>query len=544
MKKPVFFLLAILIVFNTAYCQHPTVEMSAGFDEPEAGWNKVMQLSNGNTFFFHSTKKEGIEITVYDKGRNLISTKEITSELWDPTKFKNTTVVGLYEIKGQPVLFLHQMLDRTPTLFRIILDANTGAVVKEKQLGTIERYKAGAAWAMKFGKVEPSDFYVEKDPYSDCYAVVFFNGFAHESGERIKVVHYSGDHKKISSAYYDSPNDKYKYLRFISMVVEGDKMLHICTYGFNDKSNSGEDAGVIISKLNAGDSAFTHKSLDFAEDFRDTKAVMRYNKGTNKIQLLTLSFIKGKRGTNYYLPIVTYIDPETMFMSSAEVLTTKYASEYLQKHLDRDEGFSGLPQDMVINSDNSTTIVMEESAQQVTYDHSGNVVSATTTLGNIGLSELNDKAKEAGGYAILKSQTTHGLINALYQAQREKGYWSIRAGGMVKAGTTVYMSFDYLTSGKNRYVIFNDYPENFDRDEKKKRKMVVAITPANTICYKLHNGEMEKFYLFGEPDDDKKSKFCYIETSDFNKQTNTYATLVVDRDHGDKVAKIAWVKFE
>ena len=39
------------------------VEKSVEFDEPEFGWNKLLQLKNGNTFYFHSTRKDGIELT-------------------------------------------------------------------------------------------------------------------------------------------------------------------------------------------------------------------------------------------------------------------------------------------------------------------------------------------------------------------------------------------------------------------------------------------------------------------------------------------------
>ena len=70
------------------------------------------------------------------------------------------------------------------------------------------------------------------------------------------------------------------------------------------------------------------------------------------------------------------------------------------------------------------------------------------------------------------------------------------------------------------------------------------MSSTNTMCYRLNDPKMDKFYLFGEPGDHNNSTFCYIESSDYNTDLNTYATMIVERDGRDKVAKIAWVKFE
>jgi len=547
MKKTLLIVFALLFGLTTVEAQ-PKIETSTSFDEPEDGWNKLIQMKNGNTLFFHFTKKEGIEVNVYDKSRNLIATKEVTSDLWEPKKMKTSVVEGLYEINGQAVIFLQQTLDRTPTLFRLVFDANTGELVKEKRMGTLPKYGMFAGYAMVYGGVDASDFYVEKDPNSDCYAVVFFNGFAHESGERIKVVHYNGMHKKISSAYYDSPEGQFKYLRFIGMTVDGDKSIHLCTYGFNTNSDeNGADSRVIISKLDAGDSTFTNKLLDFTDDFRDTKAVMKYNKGTGMIELMTLTFVKSKRRTAYYLPLISYIDPATLFVTNSQVLTTNKASEYMQAHLDNTEGYNGLPQDMIINNDNTTTVLYESEEQMERRDQrTGRVMSRSTILGNIGIAEIDNKGKEKEGYAILKKQHATGFFDPLYLSHKGKGMWSYRGGSanFMHLNNNAFLSFDYVNTDKNRYIIFNDYPVNFDRgDDVKKRKDVTTISGANTIYYRLHNGQFDKDYLFGTPSSDDQSNFCYVESSDFNKETNTYATLLMSRDGRKKEAKIAWVTF-
>jgi hypothetical protein len=524
------------------------VALSTPFEEPEDGWNKLLQLRNGNTFFFHFTKKEGIEVTVYDKSRNVIATKTLTSELWEPRKMRESVVEGLYEIGGQPVIFLQQMIDRTPSLFRIKLDPNTGEVAGEKLISTLPKYKAGSAWAMAFGGVDAGDFYVEKDPASDNYAVINFNSFAHESGERIEMIHYTaegGNHKILNRAFYDSPNGQFKYLRFIGMTVDGDKQVFISTYGFNTKSSGEKDSRVIVSRIKTGEKDFTHNLIEFTDDFRDTRAIMQYNPGSNIIQLLTLTLVSSKskllsnKTTTYYMTLMTGIDPQTLRVVYARPFMAEKVSAEMQAKVGED--FRGLPQQMIINGDHSTTLLMEEMTTETIQTRTS--VSYRTYLNNIGITELDDKAREENGYVVFKSQMANGLIDPLYVSHKSKGLWSYRgAGGMFVLNNNAFLSFDYVSTDRKRYVLYNDYTENLDRTGKK-RKTVVAISDANTVCYELDNGRATQSYLFGNPGKDA-AKFCYIESSHFLPETKTYATLMMTRDGRKKQASIAWVKFE
>ena len=548
MKKITLVLALMLACIPSLYAQQVKTELSEGFEEPEDGWNKLLQLKNGNTFFFHFTKKEGIQVTVYDKNRKTISNKTLVSELWEPRKMRESVVEGLYEIGGQPVIFLQQLIDRTPSLFRIKLDPNTGEITGEKLISTLPKYKAGSAWAMAFGGVDVGDFYVEKDPASDNYAVINFNSFAHESDERIELIHYSGaggNHKILNRAFYDSPNGQFKYLRFIGMTVDGDKQVFLSTYGFNTKSSGEKDSRVIVSRLKAGEKDFTHNLIEFTDDFRDTKAIMKYNPGANVIQLLTLTLVNSKskllsnKTTTYYMTLMTGIDPQTLRVVYAKPMLSEKASAYMQSKVGAD--FSGLPQQMIINNDHSTTLLMEEMATETIQTRSS--ITYRTYLNNIGITELDDKGREENGYVVFKSQMANGLIDPLYVSHKSKGLWSYRGGGgMFVLNNNAFLSFDYVNTDHKRYILYNDYPENLDKTGKK-RKTVVAISDANTVCYELDNGRMTQSYLFGTPAKDQ-AKFCYIESSDFLEESNTYATLMMTRDGRKKQAYIAWVKFE
>ncbi|MFI5196526.1 MAG: hypothetical protein ACHQD8_05505 [Chitinophagales bacterium] len=108
MKKLSGLFIALFVNLVMLHAQAPHIEKSVAFDEPTDGWNKVLLLKSGNTFFFHFTKKEGIEVTIFDKTRKVISDKTLTSDLWDTRKMRSTIIEGLYEINGEPVLFMVQ----------------------------------------------------------------------------------------------------------------------------------------------------------------------------------------------------------------------------------------------------------------------------------------------------------------------------------------------------------------------------------------------------------------------------------------------------
>jgi hypothetical protein len=552
MKKIVLFFAVLSVTVGTVLAQQPKVSLSQPFEEPEDGWNKVMQLSNGNTFFLHFTKKEGIEVTVYDPAHKVISQKQLTSQLWNPRAMRQSIVEGLYEIQGQPVLFIQQLQDRTPTLFRLRLDAQTGEIEKEKQIGSMERYKSGSAWAMAYGGVDASDVFVEKDPASDAYAVAYFNGFAKESGKRIEVVHYSGNHKILNRSYYfdSTAESPFKYVKFIGMTVLGEKQVSVCTYGFNTEKSGGKDSRVIVSKLAKNENTFRHNMLDFSDDFRDTKAIMRFNPGTNMIQLLTLTLMQTKskffsnKNSSYYLTLLSFIDPENLTVAFTKPMVSEKVSTYAMSNFGLKDGYSGMPQNMIINEDKTTTLLMEEMTTQTTTQN-GRMVRQQTFLGGIGISELSDRGTEESGYVLPKLQAASGVIPPLYISHKSQGFWSYGGGNgmMGMANNNAFMSYDYVDAGKDRYILYNDYPSNLRRENSAKRKTVAAISDANTVCFKIKDGHTDQFLPFGTPTDDRVSNFSYIESSDFLPATKTYATLMVHRDGRKKEAHIAWITF-
>lgn len=543
------FLVTLLLTISTnlLFAQAETVEYSAPFDEPEDGWRKVLQLSNGNTFFLNYAGKGGIDVKVYGPDRKLKSQKNIDGREWEPKEFKTSKISGLYEIGGAPVIFIQQVLKREPKLFRLTLDAQTGALAEEKLIGTLQKHHAGMAFAMVWGGIQEPVFHVEKSPEADNYAVINFNSISPESDERINVKLYTvkdGKHTELSNANYESQG--YKYVNYVSSYVSKDA-LYLCAYGYNTKKSGGEDSRMIISKLEKGSNEFTHKKIEFSDDFEDTRGIMTYNPGSGMLQMLTLTYLKKEsnvwsgKNTTTYLPLMTYIDPKSLQIVKATPLTIEYAQKRVEETFEEKRPYSGMPQYMVVNKDNSTSVIVEQifKTQQTSY---GQTRTISTSLGHIGIAELDMKGNETVGYAAKKAQKASADMSVFNLTDRVRGRWSyVQPGSFIMGDNTPFFSFNYVNTDNGKYLIFNDFPENFDKDGAKKINEVDAASNMHTVYYELENGFFKKHYLYGTPGKDQL-KFTNIQSA--NVKGNTYATLMVERDGRKKQAHIAWVKFK
>lgn len=535
--------LLLTVSTNLLFAQAETVEYSAPFDEPENGYRKVLQLSNGNTIFLHYEGKEGLNVTVYNPERKVISKRTITGRQWEPKETRTSKVAGLYEIDGAPVIFIQQLLKRVPTLFRLILDPATGAMKEEKKLGELEKLPGGMGYAMVFGGVQEPMYHVEKCPDGNNYAVIDYNSIAKESDERIKVRYFTvenGQHTATGESFYEAQG--FKYINYVSSYVRDDAFF-ICTYGYNTQKSGGKDSRVIISRLDNNGTAFTHKKIEFTEDFADTRGVMTYNPASGMIQMLTLTFLESKKGTKTYMALMSYIDPASLQVVKSAPLPFEYAAMRVKEDFKEDR-FTAMPQYVVVNKDNSTSVIMEEMTKAMTssYGIKATERAVATHLGNIGISELDMNGKEVTGYAAKKQQRASADMPVFGLSDRAKGRWTyVPPGSILTGNNSAFYSFNYVNTENGKYLIFNDFPENFDKDGAKKINEVDAASNMHTVYYELENGFFKKHYLYGTPGKDQL-KFTNIESADVKE--DSYASLMVERDGRRKKAKIVWVKFK
>jgi len=569
--KQLFTLLCCLIGFS-GFCQSINTAYSDPFDEPDALDMKVVQCPNGNTFLFSFTKKDGIDVAVYDKARKRIATQNLSggANSWDPSNMvgtmfsgvsKGSKIAAIYPMGDEIVIFMEQVAEREPSLYRIRLSSTDGKLIKEEQIAQMPAYAKGSGYAMVFAHIKAKGFYVERDMATGAYAVLAFDGFAPETAKRIELVHYDANHQEISRSYFDAPETRFKFINYLGMVVNGTTGVYLMTYCYG-----GAGTKIFLSELR--DKALTHHALDFTANLKETKGTLVYNPVTKHLQLFTLSESSaessGLRGVKYIMRVMfVTIDPANYTVLSNKVPSSQMITKDRKLKYDKEEErYTGVPMNVVINPDGTTTIVYEDQRPLVGSSRGGLVdnlvaqeiaknnnvfinsdVSNVTSnrLLDIGITDLDELGTEKAGYVVRKAQTVKVVIPPLSHAdmRNNRVTFDVKKGFGADANTGFY-SFDYISTPSGRYAIFNDHPKNFERDAEKNPKVLQGVSDANTICYRLTGGQMSKMYFFGEPNDSFDNRLALITSGDYSEVTGDYAVLMIEKNGRKKAARIAW----
>jgi hypothetical protein len=536
--------LCLLMISLTAslQAQPPKVLLGPAFNEPGDGWDKLLLLKNGHTFYLHFTRKTGIEITVYNPKREIAAVDTIKGEGWDARNMGETEVDAVYEINGQVVVFLQQLIKFQPTLFRIILDGETGKLVKEDRLGALPSILQKDAFALN--NLASHDCFVEKDPSSDYYAVALFAGGEiqrnENTNERIKLLHFSPDHQLINQAYYYLPDSTFSYFTYLGMSVQGKEQVFLTTTGFNKRNKTSEASSkVIISALQAKDSSFLHQPLNYTAGTGNVKASMQYLSVQHILRLLLITPAGKGRKEDGYNVFLNDIQADVCKLKEYHSLQWEKVSAYGKKHLAYEKPYMGLPQEWQLHPDGSSTLLLEN-LSQFTQGHS-QYSKFHTNLGDIGICQLDTAGIETEGSMIAKAQVVNGICEPFYLQRKAKGEWSFR-NKIQALNTNTYLSFEYLKGPQATFVLFNDYLQYLEKGgAEKARKPLKYANDANLVCYRFENGHMQQTFPFGTPEADK-GYYCMLGASDYAAQENIYATVMISRTGTEKKAYIAWIQ--
>ncbi|UII34165.1 hypothetical protein LVD17_10115 [Fulvivirga ulvae] len=515
----------IFICSATAFSQNLTIEESEPLkEEPTDGWLKLFQFSNGNTALIHITEKDGMQLWVYDSSRKLKLNKPLNPQFHTKGNLsikKGASIEAAFSIGSDLVLFIEMIYTRAPILYRVIINTDNGAIKEENEVARLDKYSAFAGYAMAYGNVPQPKFYIRKDEHSDNYAVALFNSFVSDRNKRIKLIHYGSDHQIINSAFYHSPNEEFKYLDLIDMVVLGDKKVIACANGFN--TNKSDEGTVLFASLEKGDSYVNVKKLQFTENQYFTSGMLRYNKKENLVVMLAL-----KQSGSAYTPKLIFFDADTYSTVFYKDVSTPNVDFEHSEIFGKDKKFNALPQIIYINDDGTYTMVFEE----ITIYTSSNG-SSSTTLGSMVVSILDRQAKVLHNTLIPKSHFIVGYYPALYPANR-----NIEVVRLIHSNQ--YKSFSYACGQEGKYIFFNDIIENLENIKKGKLTRIAGIGETDAFVCEVNS--RQRGLLYGQPEK-KTHNFAAFRISDYNKESGYFTTLKLENSR-DKKATITWIKLK
>jgi hypothetical protein len=519
------------------------------FEEPESGHARLVLMKNGNTAFVRATPKDGIDVRLYNAQHKQIAVKNLEP---DYGKLRAMSVKGLYDLNGELNLFISEVEEKIPSLYRLRIDGQTGVLKELKTIATLERTSMGQGYAAAFGGVPMPDFMVRKDPASDNYGVVRYNTFVEDRTKRVELIQYNADGSVLSSNFLSSPEAKYKFTQILDFVVVG-KDAYALIYSFNTRSSGGAANELLLASVKNGQVSYVN--VGKAAVSRIDEGILRYNPVTNNLIFLALEKSGVEGGFMKATTIRYSVKSNIIDLANADVKTTIdfRSSSYLKAHRkifknDKD-GFSPLPQELYINADGSFTTVFEETTQIMRTSRQGSTYPAGVMLGSIAAVTYNEDGTERSAALVPKLHTTnagmfgkgaeYATVSGFYIADRNNS-------GTVLASGNQFKSFAYLNGKNKSYILLNDVEENDERVQEGKLINIQGVSDCDGWLYDLSTTRSaalpipNRTMAFGK----KRSKdhnLGLFTLSDFDREHGIYATLKLEKGEG---VKIVWMNEE
>jgi len=524
--KRILLVLLFIVAFSFVNAQFKSIAEGPAFKEPVSGFAKILQMKNGNTMFICITVKKGIDVRIYDAAH-----KETVVTNFEPDygKLKGGKIEGVFEINGDAVLMLSLMDSSTPILYRLIVDGKTGNLKEQVQLAQLDKVTFGDRFAMTYGNVPMPNFFVRKDPNSDNYALVMFNTFESERSKRIEIVTYGPDNKEASRAYYASPNEKYKYLRYVDMAVLGNTKVCVLAYGYNTAHSGGKESELILANLDKRAKSVSFTELGFTKDMVVDAGVVRYNPVIKS--LILVADVKSEHKENEYAPVIAIVDPFEKKILRVDVLSP---SDRINKY--SKDGFTGLPENLFINDNGTFTVVSEEVTVRTRSSQYGTDIN--TELGDMAIVNYSKTGELIDDYIVRKSQILDNFALGLFYHSHRQG-----TAQMLENGTQ-YKSFAYLDGKNQSYILFNDTERNNDAQESGSLVTIRGVSGSDGFYYPIkgENPVPKRAYVFGQPAEKRDHNLGLFAISDYDRNTNVYTTLKLSKESGKKEVQIVWLQ--
>lgn len=101
--KKLRFVCALVFMHTCIFAQFKIIAESKEFDEPEAGFIRILQMKDGRTVFFHFTVKDGINMRFYDAAHKEKQSRSIQASF---KNLKKAKVNGIFEINEDVIVFV------------------------------------------------------------------------------------------------------------------------------------------------------------------------------------------------------------------------------------------------------------------------------------------------------------------------------------------------------------------------------------------------------------------------------------------------------
>lgn len=498
---PVFLLLCLM--------SHAQIKMKAQSpfleNDKRTTIQRVLLMKNGCTFYLGINKKE-MTVNIYSPKFKLSSSKQLPPPVGKESAFK---VKGLYDMNGDITALVSTILEHQVVLKRLVFDGKNGALKEDSVISQLEKVSYFKHMGVAVGVPEP-DFFSQAMPEGNGYAVVSVNSFHADRNKRIAVSIYGADNKELSHAFYQSPEEKYKYMEFLGLAPFEKDKLGILAYGYNTAASGGKECELIFGQLIAGDTVLTMDKLGTTRKPANA-SIAKYNPASKKLMLLTMDTREGYS--------TTVVDPIGRIAKSN--LLAKYKG-------------SGAPQDLFANEDGTFTAVFES----ITITNVNTLYKFE--MKDYDVNVLSEKDMEiVQHYRIPRFQRRDNTLRSIF-FQNANEYFEL-----AYKQPSAMDAFNYLSANGKNYLFLNDNPDNVERGQTgEKLREIKSLEKNDAFYYKL-SGTKEVpavDYLFDKPAENGDHNRGVFKAFDYSADKQLYVVVKAEEQGKHTGSRLVWMK--
>lgn len=527
--KTTFVSMLLVLLHLAVFSQFREVGKSQPFVEPEEGYARILQLKNGNTALIVVTKKDGIDMRLYDDQYQNKLNKKLSPRYG---KLEKPTVEGMFEVNGDVVCLIQDHRDNVPTLFRLVIDGSKGVIRKEDVVGELPKISKLSWTKMEYNRQPLPDFYVKKDPDSDHYGIVLFNSTEPDRSKRVEVVTFTPGHEISGRSYLAFPQQKYQFITYLDMAfVNGDAL--VFGYGFSEKGKSNKQNTMLVGSLKAGSRKMEVKEVKFTHNLEVKSAITKFNKASGNFLVLMFIPTSGNYGEIW----MADFDPRTLDVVKKEEAYFSGPAAAAKALFGKKGDFRGTPVNLFVHADGSYSIALEE----ISYMNSGNYNSVLyATVGSLVIADFDKEGRFTRFYYLPKEHVVSSYRHdeapkAFYHHYMENAAWPLYAGNQFK-------SFVYLRNAGNPFVLYNDFMENREGIAAGKIKTVRWVSECDAYRFALNDQQIPTGELFFGLPAKNQHNLALFPVSAYNPDKNRYVTLRLITEERNKSVQLVWME--
>lgn len=528
-------LLGLILFCSIAYSNDKII--SDPIDIPLTGWNKVLQLSNGNTILFHFEARKAIVTKMFNTEHKEISSHRYLGKHIAMPALERSEVHGIYQIGQEAVVFMSQDINNRNTLVRLCFNIETGKINSEEIVIQSQSFKKNLTFSLK------------KNNVTGGYIVFCMIDLEANFKETLHLKAFDANHNLTKDHTIDFENDKYDYVNHISTCVEkdGSVLVSFLAQKIINYPDVMENF-LVLSFLPADTLPPSNIITKMPSDCSPYYANYTYNNYGRTINYFLINALNGyiKNGlqripTKVYSSLFLRYNVENFGEMKYQSFNHDLAREEIKKIDSTNITMRPVPVSISTNKFGISTIISEDNITNTLIDGK---VSRYTYVGNIYVTIVDNNGKELWSSTIMKKQFVENNLTTYSLHKRGTLKYLFRQEPKQDWDNQFASFYTVENQYHSRFIIYNDLIDDLNNQPLDSIKSIYSFSKTKAVCYKIgRRRDVQKEYLF-DTKNENENYSCLLESSDYNTTADTYAALLMHRNGEELTLRIGWRKLD